>query len=159
MIMNASLHQRFGKQLEKTITGVLTPLGFDRQRRRWHRIKGSFIELVDLQSSRWGPQFYLNAGISIRGISPLNKPRLDDCHIYARLGEEPLGRALDGEDTTLNDVMREAIIEEALKGEFLRWFEDMEDLQLVIRLFDSRKLWPPSTLINEEAQAYMRTLL
>src|SRR5437016_3139572 len=52
--------------LEKTITGALTPLGFHRQRRRWHRIKDDFIELVDLQASRWGPQFYLNAGILIR---------------------------------------------------------------------------------------------
>src|SRR5204862_6612729 len=106
-----------------------------------------------------GPQFYLNAGIVIRSISPVERPRWDNRHIYTRLGDEPLRQAMDGEDNSFDEVSRAIIIERALKRDFLPWFTEMQELPRVIKLFDRRELWPPSTLIEEEAQAYMRTLV
>ncbi|MDH6264643.1 hypothetical protein M2360_000024 [Rhizobium sp. SG_E_25_P2] len=70
--------------------------------------------VVNLQKSQWGPQHYINAGVSFFRLSPTRRPKVSGLHILWRADSviqdnSPLSNALDSE-ASLTDVSRRQII-------------------------------------------------
>jgi hypothetical protein len=92
------------------ITSLIEPKGFKkRDARLWLRLKKDCWNLVGLQKSDWGNQFYVNLGIWLPALNPNPRPRVQDCHIQVRLNrvvsnDTDLERSLDFEDEWKTDV-------------------------------------------------------
>lgn len=86
------------------IEPVLEGLDFHRRNPRlWLREKAHAWNLVGLQKSVLGPQFFINLGVWFPALDTNPRPRPQDCHIQIRLNEvssnaEDLVQALDLED-------------------------------------------------------------
>jgi len=80
------------RDLEKLLTALLRPEGFQRDGRNWRLDLPDLVQVVHLQRSRWGENFYVNAGVFIRALkdAPLRvrnerKPNIVECHFRVRL--------------------------------------------------------------------------
>lgn len=54
--------------LRLALEDVLGPAGFTRKGDSWYRRSEEIVEVVNLQKSQWGAQFYLNYGIWLRAL-------------------------------------------------------------------------------------------
>ena len=92
--------------------------------RLWLRQKADCWNLVGLQKSDWGNQFFINLGIWLPVLNPNPRPRVQNCHIQVRLNrvasnDAGLERVLDFEDEWKVDP-------DQRKFEFYCAFQDAE---------------------------------
>jgi hypothetical protein len=86
------------------IMPLLDGKGFKKKDARlWLRQKDDCWNLVGLQKSNWGNQFYINLGVWLPALNPNPRPRIQDCHIQVRLdgvasNDTELERVLNFED-------------------------------------------------------------
>jgi hypothetical protein len=73
---------------------MLKPLGFSRKNANWNRQSGSFVQVINLQSSQFSETLTANLGVFDKGIyerfwrrSPAGVIREVDCIVRARIGE------------------------------------------------------------------------
>lgn len=81
--MTTDLNERC---VSKDITQELASRGFSKSGRNWYRALDEVIQVVNLQRSHWGSQYYINLAILIRQLEDLERPRHEQCHLIARLG-------------------------------------------------------------------------
>jgi hypothetical protein len=124
---------------------LLSPLlekgGFTtRDRRLWLRTRSDSWNLVAVQKSSWGNQYYINVGVWLPVLNPNPAPRVQDCHIQTRLGSiaanaSELENALNFEDEWKMDPdQRRFEIHCALRDAESKFFDKFHSLE-VIRLF------------------------
>jgi len=82
------------KVLVAHLGAMLKPLGFSRWNATWNRRRGSFVQVINLQSSRYSETFTANLGVFDQEIcerfwrsSPAGVVREVDCIARARIGE------------------------------------------------------------------------
>jgi hypothetical protein len=73
------------QQVVNDISGKTRALGFHRKGCSWFRTLGEVTQVINLQRSRWGEQYYINLGVLIRAIDDRPFPRPSECHVIARL--------------------------------------------------------------------------
>ena len=67
--------------------------GFRKTGPNWHRDLDSMIQVLNIQKSQWGDQFYINLGIYLKDLGNEAHPTEYRCHVRARAE-----RFLDGEE-------------------------------------------------------------
>lgn len=72
--------------LASIINQPLTHAGFERKR-DWFRRSDDVVEVINLQTSQYGAQHYLNYGLLLRSLDATAYPREQRCHVRLR-GDE-----------------------------------------------------------------------
>jgi hypothetical protein len=107
--------------LQELITSVLADAGFRKRRSTWFRTRDDTIQVVDLQKSQWGGQYYLNVGVYVRSLGRATVPKEHECHLRTRLTSldaqhrEKIDAALDLERVDLPGDERRDILATALR--------------------------------------------
>ena len=73
------------KEVAKLISTSLAVLGFKKRGNSWYRSNDEVVQVVNLQKSQWGEQYYENLGVLIRILDDTLMPRPARCHLVARL--------------------------------------------------------------------------
>ncbi len=87
-------------QMTKAVSVTLSDFGFERRGLFWHRSTQDLFQVVSLQKSAWGPQYYVNLGVTIREVDDSLPRVISKCHILGRLamflpGRDPAEFVLD----------------------------------------------------------------
>jgi hypothetical protein len=121
-----------GKQVvQGTVDAVLAPIGFKRRGSVWTRSRDSITQVVGLQKSQHGSQFYVNVGIGFDAAgttSPIREKdlgiRLRADSIFNPIQREAWVRCLDLEQD-MSDADREreltALIEKSIVPQLETW--------------------------------------
>ena len=82
--------------------------------------------VLNLQRSAWGPQHYINAGVSLVRLAASRRPKLSGFHILWRAdslaeetGDSPFGVALDLESQMPDDARNQTIKEDVQRHAFV----------------------------------------
>ncbi|MDP1734048.1 MAG: DUF4304 domain-containing protein [Sulfuritalea sp.] len=67
--------------------------GFRKSGPTWHRDCDRMIQVLNIQKSQWGDQFYINLGIYLKDLGSEVRPTEYRCHVRCRVEQ-----LLDGED-------------------------------------------------------------
>ena len=139
------------KSVIRRLDELLKPLGFVRHKVTWNRPSGSFVDVIDVQTSKSGDMITINAGVfdpevyrqcwpeEPRGI--IQEP---NCTVRARVGE--LVEGLDlwwdlGEQETLDDVA------DKLTSDVLPFLERMNSREAMEEFLtnaeEGKKKYPP----------------
>jgi hypothetical protein len=92
---------------------VLGPAGFARKGDSWFRKTSDVVEVVNLQKSQYGRQYYLNYALWLRALGEESFPKEEKCHIRMRAtamvssdSVADLGRLLDLESSVADTERR-----------------------------------------------------
>jgi hypothetical protein len=69
----------------KALAQLLKPIGFKKRRATWHRATADTIQVVNVQGSQWGPEYYVNVGTYLRALGEEVAPPEFRCHIRSRI--------------------------------------------------------------------------
>jgi Domain of unknown function (DUF4304) len=72
------------EQIE-ALAQLLKPLGFKKLRGTWHRATADTIQVINVQGSQWGPEYYLNVGTYLRALGAEVAPPEFRCHVRSRI--------------------------------------------------------------------------
>jgi len=75
---------------EEQIKQLAIPLkvaGFKKKAETWRRVCSDGIQVVNIQGSQWGPDYYLNLGFYISALGSEDSPTDYRCHVRARVAE------------------------------------------------------------------------
>ncbi|GEM_PF-6808629 len=98
---------------------ILRQHEFRKKGNRWFRNGGEVIDLLEVQGSQHGGGYFLNLGVLLRELAPLDlEPKSYDCHFMRRLDEGG----------------REA---PAIAAEALAWFDSLASRRKMEALFAS----------------------
>lgn len=73
------------EDLIAALASMLKPLHFKKRRATWHRRLTDTIQVINVQGSQWGPEYYLNVGTYLRALGAEVAPPEFHCHIRARI--------------------------------------------------------------------------
>ncbi|MEY2430377.1 MAG: hypothetical protein QOC92_102 [Acidimicrobiaceae bacterium] len=59
--------------------------GFEKKGGSWYRCSDEVVAVSNLQKSQYGPQYYWNQGFWLRELGGEDYPKVNRCHIFARL--------------------------------------------------------------------------
>lgn len=111
--------------------------GFKKLRTAWHKEENDTILVFNVQSSQWGPEYYINLGIYIKALGTEVKPPAYHCHIQCRIEHEKY-----------IDVNR-------IVADSLEWLSRHDSIQKLKRLFEANEL-PLTTFL--EANKFLKTV-
>ena len=121
--------------LEQIFSLKLKLQGFKKAGRTWHRQSGDFVQVINLQKSAFGLQFYVNVALAPIGmpIKGLPTPSENHCPIRIRLD------ILSAEDSAIifnigndmSDMERTAKIEQIFVSELFPFLDKISTLQEV----------------------------
>jgi hypothetical protein len=121
--------------LERIFSLKLKLQGFKKTRRTWHRRSEDFVQVINLQKSAFGLQFYVNVALAPIGmpIQGLPTPSESQCPIRLRLD------TLSGEDSAtifniendMGDMERTAKVEHILANVLFPFLDNISTLQEV----------------------------
>lgn len=125
--------------LHRAINQWALPKGFNRRTANWRRINEDTIQVINLQKSNYGAQYYLNVGVWLRTVDRGQMtPQASRCHLSARIGSlctvsrEHLAAVFDLE-SGLSDQERTksltALLDDALDDETLRTTSSLDLLR------------------------------
>jgi len=84
---------RLKKVLQQSVGDVLKRRGYQKQSNLYLRVSTHLIQMIDVQFGRWSPNFTLNCGVYVPGVtsaycntSDPPRPKLVDCCIKVRVG-------------------------------------------------------------------------
>ncbi len=142
--------------LIEAISAVVTPAGFARRRTSWYWQTDDVIQVVNLQKSRWGNQYYLNFGVWLLPLGKSKAPLESKCHIRWRIDELPRARRtaelLDLE-RPLPDAERSAKLRRIMQSVFLRFSQQCASCAGLKQLWKSGSL--EDELVTWPAQRYL----
>ena len=108
------------KRIEMIFADELRRAGYKKRRRTWFLDQEEAVLLLNLQGSRWGPQFYVNLAVWFKHFGDNPCPREEHCHVRVRWEsalpdrskekKKELADLLDLEDASISDDTREARI-------------------------------------------------
>ncbi len=100
--------------IRTALQDALEPVGFHRKGDSWFATSEDVVQVVNLQKSQYGQQYYVNVGLWLSALGPPAKPqpKEEQCHIRLRLtaispDENELRRLLDLE-TAISEGTRKS---------------------------------------------------
>ena len=123
------------KTLESSLGTYLVDNGFRKKASSWYRQAEEVLQVVNLQKSNYGLQFYLNlccvpAGMDVEGMPT---PKQHKCPIRIRLTaafpeqRDEIEEILDLERTSITDSMREQQIAQLTREKILPFLDHMKN--------------------------------
>ena len=143
-------------EVQQSITKLLKPSGFKRQATAWRRQTPEVTQVLSLQKSRWGRQYYVNSGVLLRAIDEIERPKPHQCHLVGRpemiLGKgEAAEYIIDLEGAKPGDTIRSALTAvEQIRDSF---FHDCESVAGVRRYLRRGT----RVLLTGEAKQFLRS--
>ena len=123
------------KELEKCLDEVIRPFGFVKRRSTWHRKTLETVLVLDLQKFDYAGRYFVNLGVSVRGLSDDEYPPEEKCHLRTRLDRiyaerESVLRAFDLENTEFSSEEREPQIKQfIILG--MNWLDTLSSVQAI----------------------------
>lgn len=130
---------------------LLKPFGFARHKTTWNRKSDSFVDVIDIQTSKAGDTITINAGVFHPGVhrkcwatEPTAVVEEPSCTVRARVGQ-----LLDGKDLwwLLNDARILDDVVEKLNAHVLPFLERMHSLEAMEQFLTSAQVmkqkYPP----------------
>lgn len=97
--------------IHETIHELLSVAGFSRKGDNWYRNHRDVLQIINLQKSRYGAQYYLNFALWLKTLGEPDSPKEHQCHI--RLRETAISsdrsnvrKIFDLEDKSLSEAER-----------------------------------------------------
>ncbi|MBK8255163.1 MAG: DUF4304 domain-containing protein [Polyangiaceae bacterium] len=66
------------------LSDLVVAAGFVRKRDTWYRATEDLIQVLNVQKSRYGQQYYLNLGIWLKPLGEVQFPKENVCHVRIR---------------------------------------------------------------------------
>lgn len=132
--------------------------GFRKKGGTWRRQNGDLLELLQLQKSTYGPQYYLNIGIGLLAVHPALEPKIHQTHIQSRADalfpdwRDRLRLALDLESDA-PESHRLAELNRFMTSALLPLLDNVQSIPDLAREGDGRLL--ERTMIRPEAREAM----
>ena len=144
------------------LDALLRPLGFVKRQATWNRRRTTFIEVIDVERSKFGDLVTVNAGVlnvkvheAFAGTVVPSFVREPICHVRTRIG-----RLLTGTDKwwPVDDPMTATEITSLVKSRVLPFLDSMRSMQdmehFLVRQRVTTKRYPPpviylALLVNE----------
>ncbi|HEY9268383.1 MAG TPA: DUF4304 domain-containing protein [Methylotenera sp.] len=73
------------KEIEAIISSVVLCDGFKKKGKNWWLQVNDVLQVINLQKSQYGNQFYINFGIYLGNVTGDEKVKINLCHIQFRL--------------------------------------------------------------------------
>jgi hypothetical protein len=135
------------KSIQAPVARWANRAGFQKRSDTWYRRFPDLVQVLNLQKSQYGDQYYLNVGIYVPSIGAANSqwPKEHQCHVRARaktlVSEQSndiarFESAMDLEDGSVSSDAREQEIERLLDEHVASFFDsaaNLEDLHSLIR--------------------------
>lgn len=103
------------KYLEVLLKPFLKQNGFKKKSATWHKMVGDFIQIISIQGSPYSKRFNIYLGIYFRDLGDKLSPNEAESNIRITLNiyakETEIGKLLDFEDYSTNDIPYEGILE------------------------------------------------
>jgi hypothetical protein len=123
------------KMIESLIDEILLPSGFKKKKATWYRKTTSVLQLLNLQKSQYGAQFFVNLGFVPDGIpvDGMPTPKENKCPIRIRLSSalaaerDEIEALFDLEQTAISDLDRDRRIRELFSSKVIPLFETLSD--------------------------------
>ena len=126
-----------GKQVELILTEFLKPRGFRKNAQTWYRKTAAGLQLLNLQRSSHGAQYYVNLAFVPEGMPSDSPPKEHRCPVRIRLtsampeSARPQTELLfDLEQTAVADHDREAGIGKLLDDAVMPFLDDVARMGL-----------------------------
>lgn len=147
------------KSIQSPVAQWAKRTGFQKHSDSWYRRLPDLIQILNLQKSQYGDQYYLNVGIYIPSIGAANSqwPKEHQCHVRARaktlVSEQSndiarFESAMDLEDSSMSSDVREQAIEAFLNEHVGSFFDSVANLEDLRRLIHSGGL--SNALVHKE---------
>lgn len=143
------LHDAFDK--------VLRPEGFRRKADHWYRRTGELVQLVNLQKSPWGKQYYINIAWWLNDLGTEQFPKEHRSHLRGRCNtflsqdRRILDRLLDFEDLSRTAEERSACVADLFVGHVMPFLQRTKSLAGLRELFAAGD-WPPNFFVTGAAR-------
>lgn len=148
-------------ELQTAIDVKLRVHGFRRRNSTWYRVSQTGTEVIDLQKSLYGMQFYVNVAIVPKGMEVRGKdwPMERECPIRVRYAaafpqdKSDIDRVLNLEYDGLGDHERRGGINELMSLVVARMFDGVGDLSALKSAIEDGVY--KAALVSRTAQAYL----
>jgi len=131
---------------------VLRPAGFRRKTDTWYRRNTELIQLVNLQKSSWGKQYFVNIAWWLNDLGSEQFPKEYRCHLRRRCNVfvahdgRVLDRLLDFEDLAKTHEERSASVANLFADKVLPFLQQTNSLAGLRKEFTADS-WPPDFLV------------
>jgi hypothetical protein len=133
--------------LSETIGRVLKPAGFKRTASTWFLENAEVFQVVNLQKSSFGRQYYVNVALWLKTLGHVDVPKAHQCQVQCRWGAlipEPdakdLATLLDLEDASVGESERAAKVSHLLEAFVLPFFAGVSTLSGLRAIYQSDRL-------------------
>lgn len=125
--------------IHQVLKEILVPLGFSRKGDSWYHRSTEVVQVVNLQKSQYGNQYYLNYGAWLLTLSDSAFPREEKCHVRLRIedisdAEEQYKNLLNLE-SDMGAEWRMASLREAFSSDLLPFIRRTGTIANVQRLY------------------------
>jgi hypothetical protein len=149
------------KLLQSVFDEVLVTHGLSRKANAWYRISQHAVQVVELQKSNFGLQFYVNICCALDGmeVKGMPHPQPSDCPVRLRLtsihqqSKESIDRTLDLEAHDIQDDARRAQIRTILNNIIVPSLEYLKDADSLSKAINGGKL--NSALLTVAVRRYL----
>lgn len=147
------------KQLEKLFHTLLAPHGFKKKGATWYLESDDVIGLVNLQSSNFGDQFYVNLAVWLKVLGDNPTPKEHQCPVRTRLTsafpdeQARFEQAFDFESESLSDTKRAEEISEIVNKWIIPFARKIQNLDSLKSAIDTDEL--RNAAISLKAKEYL----
>jgi hypothetical protein len=130
--------------LKLALEESLVPAGFARNGDTWYRSATETVQVVNLQKSAWGEQYYLNVGLWFRALGEQAHPKEQHCHVRTRvedlLADGSRTKDLLDLDVEMADVVRKEQFAGLVRSQLLPFFDECRTIDGVRPLYAAGRL-------------------
>jgi len=136
---------------------VLKPVGFKRRADHWYRRTAELVQLINLQKSPWGKQYFINIAWWLNDLGTEQFPKEHRSHLRLRCNtflsqdRRELDRLLDFEDHSMSPDGRAALVASFFVDNVLPFLEQTNTLAR-LREICAAGDWPPGFLATGPAR-------
>ncbi len=147
------------RQLEAIFKPVLKQAGFLKHGATWHKSIEEAVLVLNLQSSEWSDDYYVNLGIYYKRLGVNYRPPESHCHVRIRLerlvdNRESFLLALDFEEemdaSARTDILTNAIIETGLP-----WLTEMARIEKLAEFLQQER----NLFVHKDVRNLLRKLV
>lgn len=117
----------------------------------WHRDQQELIQVVNIQKSQWGDQFYINLGIYLKKLGTETRPTHYRCHIRFRIDfllakeDLPTLNCLLNFDEPIPLVARYSELRQLIAQSALAWLDAHTTQEALAHTLRHDSAWRPRT--------------
>ena len=109
--------------IHQILKAVLMPIRFSRKGSSWYRRTQDVVQVVNLQKSQYGDQYYLNYALWLLALGDASFPREEMCHVRFRIEDistnEDRYKELLNLESDLGNERRTVLLQTALSSDLL----------------------------------------